>query len=238
MKITSNTRAGFYETGLFRRGENMLDEYVTILNRAEAEMVEKKSRFIATVCPVKTEDEAKAFISEMRKKYWDASHNVFAYQIGERNEIQRSSDDGEPQGTAGKPVLDVLSGEDIKNTAVVVTRYFGGTLLGTGGLVRAYGRSAKLGIEAAGIARVKYYRECSVNTDYTTAGKIQYEITKGNYILKDTIYTDKVEFIVLLDRENENIFNSMVSDITMGKSDVTTIQEKYGAWVNGEFIEL
>ena len=135
-------------------------------------------------------------------------------------------------------MLDVLSGEDIKNTAVVVTRYFGGTLLGTGGLVRAYGRSAKLGIEAAGIARVKYYRECSVNTDYTTAGKIQYEITKGNYILKDTIYTDKVEFIVLLDRENENIFNSMVSDITMGKSDVTTIHEKYGAWVNGEFIEL
>ena len=238
MRITSNIQAGFFETGFFRRGENMLDEYVTILNRAEAEMIEKKSRFIATVCPVKTEDEAKAFITEMRKKYWDATHNVFAYQIGERNEIQRSSDDGEPQGTAGKPVLDVLIGEDIKNTAAVVTRYFGGTLLGTGGLVRAYGRSAKLGIEAAGIAKVKYYKECSVITDYTTAGKIQYEVTKGNYILKDTIYTDRVEFIVLLDRKNENIFINMVSDITMGKSEVTTLQKKYGAWVNGGFVEL
>ena len=168
----------------------MLAEYTTILNGAEAELIEKKSRFIATVRPVKDENEAKAFIGEMRKKYWDATHNVFAYQIGERNEIQRSSDDGEPQGTAGKPVLDVLMGGDIKNTAVVVTRYFGGTLLGTGGLVRAYGRSAKLGIEEAGIAKVRHYKECSVTTDYTTAVKIQYEITTGEYILKDTLYTD------------------------------------------------
>ena len=216
----------------------MLDEYTTILNRAEAEFVEKKSRFIATVCPVKTEEEARAFIAEMRKKYWDATHNVFAYQIGERNEIQRSSDDGEPQGTAGKPALDVLIGGDIKNTAVVVTRYFGGTLLGTGGLVRAYGRSAKLGIEAAGIANVKHYKECSVETDYTTAGKIQYEITKEEYILKDTIYTDRVEFIVLLDRENEKPFEDMVKNISMGKSQVNVIREIYGAWVNGAVAEL
>ena len=121
----------------------MLKKYKTILTQAEAEIVEKKSRFIATVRPVKTEEEAKAFIEEMKKKYWNATHNVFAYQIGERNELQRFSDDGEPQGTAGMPVLSVLKGEDIKDTAIVVTRYFGGTLLGTGGLVRAYGHSAK-----------------------------------------------------------------------------------------------
>ena len=102
----------------------MLDEYNTILETAEAELIEKKSRFIATVRPVKSEDEARSFIAEMRKKYWDATHNVFAYQIGDRNEIQRSSDDGEPQGTAGKPVLDVLMGDDIKNTAVVVYKIF------------------------------------------------------------------------------------------------------------------
>ncbi len=216
----------------------MLDEYTTILNRAEAELVEKKSRFIATVSPVSSEEEARAFIAEMRKKYWDASHNVFAYQIGERNEIQRSSDDGEPQGTAGKPVLDVLIGGDIKNTAVVVTRYFGGTLLGTGGLVRAYGRSAKLGIEEAGAAQVKHYKECSVVTDYTTAGKIQYEITKGEYILKDTIYTDTVEFIVLLDKANEGAFREMVSNVSMGKSETNVLREIYGAWVKGNIVEL
>ena len=216
----------------------MLDEYTTILNRAEAELIEKKSRFIATVCPVKSEEEARAFIAEMKKKYWDATHNVFAYQIGERNEIQRSSDDGEPQGTAGKPVLDVLAGGDIKNTAVVVTRYFGGTLLGTGGLVRAYGRSAKLGIEEAGIAKVKHYKECSVTTDYTTAGKIQYEINKGEYILKDTVYTDKVEFIVLLDRSNIEAFSEIVSNVSMGQSEVIEIREIYGAWVNEELVEL
>lgn len=216
----------------------MLDEYTTILNRAEAELVEKKSRFIATVSPVNSEEEARAFITEMRKKYWDASHNVFAYQIGERNEIQRSSDDGEPQGTAGKPVLDVLIGSDIKNTVIVVTRYFGGTLLGTGGLVRAYGRSAKLGIEAAGIAKVRYYKECSLVTDYTTAGKIQYEITKGEYILRDTIYTDVVEFIVLLDRDNEAAFRAMVSNVSMGRSDTNVLREIYGASVKGEIIEL
>ena len=106
----------------------MLKKYKTILTQAEAEIVEKKSRFIATVRPVKTEEEAKAFIEEMKKKYWNATHNVFAYQIGERNELQRFSDDGEPQGTAGMPVLSVLKGEDIKDTAIVVTRYFGGTL--------------------------------------------------------------------------------------------------------------
>lgn len=216
----------------------MLDEYSTVLERAEAELIEKKSRFIATVCPVKTEDEARAFIAEMRKKYWDATHNVFAYQIGERNEIQRSSDDGEPQGTAGKPVLDVLAVGDIKNTAIVVTRYFGGTLLGTGGLVRAYGRCAKLGIEEAGIARVRHYKECSVSTDYTTAGKIQYEITKGEYILKETLYTDKVEFIVLLDSGNEKKFYDMVSEVTMGKSEAVLLREIYGAWVKDSLVEI
>jgi len=214
----------------------MLDEYNTILERAEAEFVEKKSRFISTVCPVKSEEEARAFIAELKKKYWDATHNVFAYQIGERNEIQRSSDDGEPQGTAGKPVLDVLINGDIKNAAIVVTRYFGGTLLGTGGLVRAYGRSAKLGIEAAGIAQIKHYKECSVITDYTTSGKIQYEITTGGYILKDTIYTDTVEFIVLLDKENELRFIDAIRELTLGKSEVKNVAELYGAWVKNEII--
>ena len=107
----------------------MLEEYKTVYEGGMGEIIEKKSRFIATVRPVQTEEEALGFIEEMRKKYWDATHNCFAYVIGERREIMRCSDDGEPGGTAGKPMLDVLLGEELYNTAVVVTRYFGGTLL-------------------------------------------------------------------------------------------------------------
>lgn len=129
----------------------MIKRYKTVAGRVEVEISEKKSRFIATMMPVKTQEEVDGFLGELRKTYWNATHNCFAYQIGERNEIQRFSDDGEPQGTAGKPILDVLKGEELRDTAIVVTRYFGGTLLGTGGLVRAYGRSAKEGVLAAGI---------------------------------------------------------------------------------------
>ena len=122
----------------------MLEEYRTIYQGGEGELIEKKSRFIATVRLVKSEEEALAFIEEMRKKYWNATHNCFAYVIGERKEIMRCSDDGEPQGTAGKPMLDVLLGEELYNTAVVVTRYFGGTLLGTGGLVTTIEETLKI----------------------------------------------------------------------------------------------
>ena len=126
-----------------------MKEYKIVYCGGEGEIVEKKSRFIATVKPVDSEEEASAFIAEMKKKYWDARHNCSAFVIGEHNEIQRSSDDGEPAGTAGHPMLDVLLGEGIHNTAVVVTRYFGGTLLGTGGLVRAYSKSVQAGLAAS-----------------------------------------------------------------------------------------
>lgn len=129
----------------------MLAKYKTVYEGGEGEIVEKKSRFIATVIPVKTEDEALEFIERTRKKYWNATHNCFAYVLGEQFEIQRCSDDGEPSGTAGKPMLDVLLGEEIHNAAVVVTRYFGGTLLGTGGLVRAYSGAVKEGLACSTI---------------------------------------------------------------------------------------
>lgn len=211
----------------------MLKKYKTILNQAEAEIIEKKSRFIATVRPVKDEDEARAFIDEMKKKYWNATHNVFAYQIGDRNEIQRCSDDGEPQGTAGKPVLDVLAGEDIKNTAIVVTRYFGGTLLGTGGLVRAYGKSAKEGILSAGVAEMVLYRKFSIVTDYPISGKIQYEILQDGHIIHDTIYTENVEFIVLTEADFADSFNSKMIDVSNGKAQINMLNELYGVWLDG-----
>jgi uncharacterized YigZ family protein len=212
-----------------------MGKYKTILNEGTAEIVEKKSRFIANVRPVKTEEDARAFIEEIKKKYWDARHNVFAYQIGERNEIQRFSDDGEPQGTAGMPVLTVLSGEDIKNCCIVVTRYFGGTLLGTGGLVRAYGRSAKESVLNAGIAEITTFRQYSIVTEYAMQGKIQYEIMQGEYIIKDTIFTDTVEFIVLAEEENAEKFESRITDISAGKAKITALETVRGAWVNEEF---
>lgn len=213
----------------------MLDRYKTILSEGTAEMIEKKSRFIATVRPVKNEEEAKAFIDEMRKKYWDAKHNVFAYQIGEKNEIQRFSDDGEPQGTAGMPVLDVLKGEDVKNTAIVVTRYFGGTLLGTGGLVRAYGRTAKEGLLNAGIAEIDLYTKFSVISSYNLSGKIQYEIAQQNYILQDTIYTDKVEFIVYTSSNDADEFVSKITEVTNAQADINNLGNLYGSVLKGEF---
>ena len=214
----------------------MMGKYKTILNEGMAEIVEKKSRFIANVCPVKTEEEARIFIEEIKKKYWNARHNVFAYQIGERNEIQRFSDDGEPQGTAGMPVLTVISGEDIKNCCIVVTRYFGGTLLGTGGLVRAYGKSAKEALLNAGIAEINTFIKYSIVTEYAMQGKIQYEIMQGEYIIKDTVFTDKVEFIVLVDEEKAEKFESCITDISSGKAKITNLGTVRGAWVNEEFI--
>lgn len=217
----------------FEKGESMLKKYRTILEQAEAEIVEKKSRFIATVRPVKTEEEARTFIEEMKKKYWNATHNVFAYQIGERNELQRFSDDGEPQGTAGMPVLSVLKGEDVKDTAIVVTRYFGGTLLGTGGLVRAYGRSAKEGLLAAGIAELVLYRKYSVLADYTDSGKVQYEILRDGHELFDTIYTDKVEYIVLVETDEAEAFEKKMTEIFRGQQPFVLLEEIYGVWQDG-----
>lgn len=214
--------------------KRMLEEYQTILTQAEAEIVEKKSRFIATVRPVQSEEEAKRFIEEMKKKYWNATHNVFAYQIGEQNELQRFSDDGEPQGTAGMPVLSVLKGEDVKNTAIVVTRYFGGTLLGTGGLVRAYGRAAKEGLLTAGIVRLVRYRKYSVMAAYTDSGRVQYEILQEGYELLDTVYTERVEFIILAEVCRAEAFEKKMTEIFRGERPFTLLGEAYGAWREGK----
>jgi len=220
----------------------MLEQYKTVIKQGQAEIVEKKSRFIATIRPVKTEQQAREFIEEMKKKYWDATHNVFAYQIGERNEIQRFSDDGEPQGTAGMPVLDVLQREDIKNTAIVVTRYFGGTLLGTGGLVRAYGKSAKEGLLSAGICNVVLYKKFCVTISYTDSGKVQYEILQNGYELYDTIYTENVSYIVLVKFEHGDaakhinliLFLKKMIDVTANRAVITEEPSFYGTWIDNK----
>ena len=151
----------------------MLEHYKTIYEGGEGELVEKKSRFIATVRPVETEEEALAFIEEMKKKYWDARHNCYVYSVGMNREATRCSDDGEPSGTAGRPMLDVILGEDIYNVAAVVTRYFGGVLLGTGGLVRAYGAAVKAGLEGSRVVTMRYGTRLRIGSDYSDIGRLQ-----------------------------------------------------------------
>ena len=153
-----------------------------------AEIEVKKSRFIANLKPVESEEEAAAFIAEIKKKYWDARHNCQAFTIGMNHELTRCSDDGEPAQTAGRPMLDVLLGEDVHNVCVVVTRYFGGTLLGTGGLVRAYSGAVKEGLASSEIVEKKRAFEMKIVTDYTGVGKIQYILGQENMTVLDSVY--------------------------------------------------
>lgn len=201
----------------------MTGEYKIIYQGGEGEIVEKKSRFIATVASVGTEEEALSFIEAMRKKYWDARHNCFAYVIGDRNELARCSDDGEPQGTAGKPMLDVLLGEEIHNAAVVVTRYFGGVLLGTGGLVRAYSGAVKAGLASSVIITRKQGIKLEINTDYTGLGKIQYILGQKGIRILDSEYTDTVRLEVLLAEEMKD---QVKEEITEGTNGQAVLSEK------------
>lgn len=212
----------------------MLSQYKTIYCGGQAEIIEKKSRFIATVNPVKTEEDAIQFIESMKKKYWNATHNCFAYVIGEHFQIQRCSDDGEPSGTAGKPMLDVLLGEEIHDVVVVVTRYFGGTLLGTGGLVRAYSSSTKEGLLASKVITKMHGQKVSVETDYNGLGKIQYILGQRGLTILNSVYTDKVDLEVLLP---ENDVEPVIADITEGTNGQAKIElqeECYFANIDGE----
>ena len=193
----------------------------TVYEGGEGEIVEKKSRFIATVKPVGTEEEAVAFINEMKKKYWDATHNCSAFVVGDRQEISRCSDDGEPAQTAGRPMLDVLLKEEIHNVAVVVTRYFGGTLLGTGGLVRAYQKATQEGLANSVVIDKQLGRKLSIGTDYTGLGKLQYIIAKEELTTLDTIYTDQVEIILMVPEEKQENFEKEITEATSGNARIS-----------------
>lgn len=194
--------------------------YQAVYQGGQGEIVEKKSRFIATVLPVETEEEALAFIAEMKKKYWDARHNCYAYVIGSRQELQRCSDDGEPNGTAGRPMLDVLLKEGIHNTVVVVTRYFGGVLLGTGGLVRAYQKAVQEGLAKSTIVMKRMGMSASVITDYNGIGKIQYILGQNEIAIADSIYTDKVEIQIVVPLEQKEFIEKELIEGTGGKASV------------------
>lgn len=214
----------------------MLKRYKTILNSGEAQISEKKSKFLAVAKPVETEAEARAFIDGIKKKYWDATHNVYAYQIGENCEIQKFSDDGEPSGTAGMPVLNAIS--DVHNCLIVVTRYFGGTLLGTGGLTRAYGKAAKEALISAGLADVMLYTELKLEADYALLGKVQYEAQKSGWHILSTDYGGQVTFIILVPEEETEGFFKAITEIFSGKESILSKRSVYAADLNGRILPL
>ena len=192
--------------------------YFVVYEGGEGEIVEKKSRFIATVRPVESEEEAVAFINEMKKKYWDARHNCSAFVIGERQELTRCSDDGEPAQTAGRPMLDVLLKEGVTNVAVVVTRYFGGVLLGTGGLVRAYQAATQAGLAASRIIEKRSGTRLVVRTDYNGLGKLQYLFGQQKIAVLDTEYAADVVITVLAPTEEKEAICKAITEQTNGSA--------------------
>lgn len=190
--------------------------------QAQGEITEKKSRFIATIRPVESKEEAEQFIAEMKKKYWDARHNCSAYVLGEGNETMHSSDDGEPSGTAGRPMLAVLTGQEIHNVAVVVTRYFGGVLLGTGGLVRAYQGAVLAALENADIADQVPLLELDAVVEYGDMSKVEYFISQHDEVrLEGSEYTDKVKMMMLVHPEKADEMIQAIAQLTSGSAVLT-----------------
>ena len=203
-----------------------------LLSGGSGQIEEKKSVFIANIARADSEEEATAFIETMKKKYWDASHNCSAFVIGERGELTRCSDDGEPSGTAGRPMLEVLLRENIKNIVVVVTRYFGGTLLGTGGLVRAYTQAVKEGLNDCKIGVLRMGVPLALTTDYNGIGKILYLLSAMGLTPKDSDYGEKVTLQVLVPVEEKDRLVRDITEATAGKTEI--LQENPISYVDNE----
>ena len=205
---------------------SLKSSYKTVFTESETLLVEKKSKFISHVKPVKNEEEALSYLAEMRAKYSDARHNVYAYVIDENN-IFRYSDDGEPSGTAGMPVLDTIRKEGLVDVVVVITRYFGGTLLGTGGLVHAYSQSAKQGLLESKIVEMNLSDILSVRVDYSLIGKMQHKFVTDGYTLEDTIFESDVNFIVSSPIDKTERLIADIIELTNGNAKCEVVDKKY-----------
>ena len=203
-----------------------MTEYKTIKSASSDEFIVKKSRFIGYVKPVKTQEEALEFINEIKSKHWDATHNVYAYTLKEGG-IRRFSDDGEPQGTAGIPSLDVLLKEEVVDCCVVVTRYFGGIMLGAGGLVRAYSHGAKIALDAGGSITMSLCKIVRVKSDYNFYGRLVPLICEEGGIVEDTQFTDNVEVTFRIPEDKVPFFESRLVDVSCGKFHSEVIDEKF-----------
>ncbi len=194
-----------------------MDAYKTVHKPGTGQIIEKKSRFIANVIHCESEEEALAFIEDIRKQYWDATHNCYAYIVGRNNPIERCSDDGEPARTAGRPMLEVLEHAELKDCCCVVTRYFGGTLLGTGGLVRAYSEACRAGLDAAEIIERKPGTKLKIVTDYNGIGKLQYLAGKDEIPVISVNYTDEVTAILIVNERTGGSLEKEMLQATSGK---------------------
>ena len=202
-----------------------MSEYFIPTCDGEAEFTEKRSSFLGHVRMVETEDEAKAFVAEMKKKYYDARHNCWCYII--KDGAVRYSDDGEPQGTAGIPMLEVLKRENVTNVVCVVTRYFGGVLLGTGGLLRAYTKSAKDALDAAGISVVRRWVKAELSCTYSLLERLKVECQAANGVIEDVEYSSDVCLKLLLPEAGVSDFAQRVADVTAGTSEIKITGEEY-----------
>lgn len=206
----------------------MLLQYYTVKNAGEHEIVIEKSKFVAQITRATTEEEAQTFIQEIKKKHWDATHNCSAYLIGEHNQIQKANDDGEPSGTAGVPMLEVLKKRDLKDTVVVVTRYFGGIKLGAGGLIRAYGKAVSEGLNAIGVVERRLMRVMHTKIDYTWLGKIENELrSHSSFILKEIHYLDNVEVETYVAEEMKESFVDWMTELTNGQAEIFEGETEY-----------
>ncbi|WP_409295747.1 YigZ family protein [Peribacillus sp. SCS-26] len=199
----------------------MLPVYLTVKGYGEREIVIQKSRFIAYVERAETEEAAQEFIASIKKKHSDANHNCSAYLIGENNLIQKANDDGEPSGTAGVPMLEVLKKKNLKDTVVVVTRYFGGIKLGAGGLIRAYGKSVTEGLDASGIVERRLMRVMHTSVDYTWLGKLENELRSSIYTLKEIKYSEAVEIEAFAEESEAHAFTEWMTELTNGQAQIT-----------------
>ena len=210
----------------------MLQRYRTVRQEASEEVVIKRSRFIGFAKPVSSEEEAVAFIEEIKRLHRQATHNCSAYMVGERDQFQKASDDGEPSGTAGKPILEVIKNKGLKNVAVVVTRYFGGIMLGAGGLVRAYTDGAVAGIEAAEEIEYILHQEVKITLDYTWYGKLENELRNKRTRLGPVTFTDQVSVVCLPEADQAEKFVEWAIDFTQGKATVELGEVSY--YIDGE----
>ncbi|RTE09855.1 YigZ family protein [Paenibacillus whitsoniae] len=205
----------------------MLAYYKTVKSFGLSEIVIKKSRFIGHARPVETEEEAIQFIETIKKEHKLATHNCSAYVLGERDQIQKQSDDGEPSGTAGKPILEVIKQQGLKNTAVVVTRYFGGIMLGAGGLIRAYTDGAVAGLEAAQPVYKVNHQQVLIEVDYTWFGKLENELRTRNMLLGDIQFTDKVTVPCYPLAAEAEAFINWATDLTQGQGVILAGDHEY-----------
>jgi uncharacterized YigZ family protein len=199
---------------------SMLPRYKTVKGYGEHEINIQRSRFIAYIERAETEEQAQEFIQTIKKKNWDATHNCSAYLIGEQDQIQKANDDGEPSGTAGHPILEVLKKKNLKDTVVVITRYFGGTKLGAGGLIRAYGKATSEGLNATGIVERKLMRVMHTTIDYTLLGKVENELRSSVYTLKEIHYLEKVEIETFVEEGEKESFTDWMVELTNGQGSI------------------